>query len=115
MDGPELSRHERMILNDIEQDLCADQLLDRRLRTLRRGIRPWASPGNWARRHGAGLCTCLLGAACAALLVCAVSTSAAALIWAFAAVWALTLTVLLRLVIRWCRRTAARDAMRGRR
>lgn len=107
MDGPELSRQERIILNDIEQDLRADQLLDRRLRTLRRGIRPWASPWNWARRHPAGLCTGLLGAACAALLVCAVATSSPPLVWAFAAVWVITLVSLIRLAIGWCRRTSA--------
>lgn len=115
MDGPELSRQERMILDDIEQDLCADRLLDRRLRTLRRGIRPWASPGNWSRRHRAGLCTGLLAAASAALLVRAAATSSPALIWAFAGAWVLTLALLLRHVVRWCRRTAALDGLRGQR
>ncbi|MGR4878668.1 DUF3040 domain-containing protein [Streptomyces sp. LARHCF249] len=106
MDGPELSQQEQRILNDIEQELRADQLLDRTLRTLHRGIRPWA-PRDWHRPHGLGLCTAFLGLACAALFVRAVSTSSTGLIWAFAAVWVLTLVCLLVLVIRWCRKAAA--------
>ncbi|MCJ0869767.1 hypothetical protein [Streptomyces sp. AP-93] len=103
MDGPELSRQELMILKDMEQDLCADRLLDRRLRTLRRGVRPWTSPGSWSRRHRAGLYTGVLGVACAILLVYAVATSSPPLIWAFAAVWVFTLIRLIRLAIGWCR------------
>ncbi|MET9857478.1 hypothetical protein ABZY57_31695 [Streptomyces sp. NPDC006450] len=103
MDGPELSRQELMILKDMEQDLRADRLLDRRLRTLRRGIRPWTPPGNWLRRHGAALYAWLLGTAGAVLLVYAVTTPSPPLIWAFAAVWVLTLVRLIRLTIGWCR------------
>lgn len=104
MDGPELSEQEQRILRDIEEDLRVDQVLDRRLRTLHRGIRPWASPGDWYRHgHGLGLCTALLGMACAVLFVRAAATSSPALIWVFAAVWVVTLVCLLRLVIRWCR------------
>ncbi|WP_327308642.1 DUF3040 domain-containing protein [Streptomyces sp. NBC_01298] len=102
MDGPELSRQELTILKDMEQDLCADRLLDRRLRTLRRGIRPWTSTGNRGRRRSV-LCTWLLGAACAILLGSAVATSSPPLIWAFAVVWVLTLIRLIRLAIGWCR------------
>ncbi|WP_112451599.1 MULTISPECIES: hypothetical protein [unclassified Streptomyces] len=96
MDGSELSRQERMILHGIESELRADQLLDRRLRRLRRGILPWAfswssarssaawaSPGSWTRRHRVGLCAWLLCAACATLLGCAAATSSPPLIWAF--------------------------------
>lgn len=113
MDGPELSRQERMILYGIEKDLCADQTLDRRLRTLRRGLRPWTSPGNWLRHHWPGLATCLLGAVCATLLIFAAATSSPPLIWAFATVWVATLVSLLRIVIRWCRTTPALDRVRG--
>ncbi|MCJ0868617.1 hypothetical protein [Streptomyces sp. AP-93] len=112
MDGPELSQQELKILGDIEQDLRADQLLDRRLRTLRRGIRPWAVPRDWHRPRGLGLYTALLGVACAALFVRAVATSAPALIWAFAAVWVLTVVCLLLLAIRWCRTATAAAARR---
>lgn len=106
MDGPELSQQEQRILKDIEQELRADQLLDRRLRTLHRGFRPWALR-DWRRPQGLGLWTAFLGLVCAALFVRAVSTSSAALIWAFAAVWVLTLVCLLVLVIRWCRKASA--------
>ncbi|MFD9307517.1 hypothetical protein ACFWCB_33395 [Streptomyces sp. NPDC060048] len=112
MDGPELSQQERMILEGIEQDLRTDQLLDRRLRTLRRGLRPWVSPLGWSRRHGLGVSTCLLGVVCAVLFVRAVATSSPTLIWAFAAVWVLTLVCLMLLVIRWCRRAVAGAAGR---
>ncbi|MBT2471562.1 DUF3040 domain-containing protein [Streptomyces sp. ISL-66] len=112
MDGPELSRQEQRILGDIEENLRADQLLDRRLRTLHRGIRPWASTRDWYRHHGLGLCTGLLGITCAALFVRAVSAPSPALIWAFAAAWVLTLIPLLLLVIRWCRKAAAASAGR---
>lgn len=112
MDGPELSQQEQRILHDIEQELSADQLLDRRLRTLRRGIRPWASSKGRHGPHGLGLCTALLGTVCAVLFVRAAATSSPALIWAFAAVWVLMLVCLLRLVIRWCRTAAA--ASKGR-
>ena len=76
MDGPELSRQERMILEDIEGGLRTDELLDRRLRTLSRGIRPWTGAWNSALDHRLGLCTCLLALACTALFVrAAVSAS----------------------------------------
>ncbi|MFF0474916.1 DUF3040 domain-containing protein [Streptomyces sp. NPDC004284] len=111
MDGPELSQRERQILDDIEQDLRADQLLDRRLRTLHRGIRPWTSRrGDRHRLRGLGLRTVLLGIACAVLFVRAVATSSLVLIWAFATVWVLTLVRLLLLAIRWCRKAAVRRA-----
>ncbi|MBT2450854.1 hypothetical protein J7F03_28025 [Streptomyces sp. ISL-43] len=101
-----------MILDGIEKDLRADQLLDRRLRTLRRGVRPWTSPLGWSHHHGLGLCTCLLGIVCAALFLRAVATTSPTLIWAFAAVWVPTLVCLLLLAIRWCRRAAAAAARR---
>lgn len=112
MDGPELSQQELRILGDIEQDLRADQLLERRLRTLRRGVRPWTSPRDWRAPHLLGLCAALLGAGCAALFVRAVATSSPALIWAFAVLWVLTLVCLLLLVIRWCRKAAASSSER---
>ncbi|MER5760541.1 hypothetical protein [Streptomyces sp. NPDC002082] len=110
MDGPELSQQELRILGDIEQDLRADQLLERRLRTLRRGIRPWTTPRDWQGPHLLGVCAALLGAGCAAVFVRAVATSSPALIWAFAVLWVLTLGCLLLLVIRWCRKASAASA-----
>lgn len=113
MDGPELSQHEQRILGEIEQDLRADQLLERRLRTLHRGFRPWTSPRDWYSGHNRlGLCTVLFGSVCAILFVRAAAISSTALIWAFAAVWVLTLVCLLVLVIRRCRKAAAAAASR---
>lgn len=107
MDGPELSRQEQRVLDDIEQDLRADRLLDRRLRTLRRGIRPWTPRTDRRRLRGPGLRTVLLGVACLVLFVRAVGTSSLVLIWAFATVWVVTLACLILSVIHRCRRTAA--------
>lgn len=108
MEEARLSQRERRILAEIENDLRKDEPLDRRLRTMRRGT---PLPKDVARgvrggvrRHRSGLGVALLGALTLALLVLAVATEAPALIWAFAAVWVLTLCCLLRLVIRWSRR-----------
>ncbi|MFD3696856.1 DUF3040 domain-containing protein [Streptomyces sp. NPDC058646] len=114
MDGPELSRQEQRMLADIERDLCADPLLDRRLRTMHRGIRPWSSPAARARRNGLALCASFLGFVCAVLFVRAAATSSPALLWAFAAVWVVTLVCLLLLVMRRWRRAAAVLAARKR-
>ncbi|MCJ1678493.1 DUF3040 domain-containing protein [Streptomyces sp. APSN-46.1] len=111
MDGPELSKQERMILNDIEGDLRADRRLDRRLRTLRRGIRPWTGSWRSALTHRLGLCTCLLAIASTALFVRAVATAAPVVLWLFAGLWVLTATCLLLLLCRWGRdRFSARSS-----
>ncbi|MGW1767566.1 DUF3040 domain-containing protein [Streptomyces sp. NPDC002073] len=107
MDGPELSRQERRILHEIEEELRTDRLLDHRLRTLRRGLRPWTDAGEGRAPHGLGLWAAFFGLASTALCARAAATSSPALIWAFAAAWFLTLVCLLLLVIRWCRRAAA--------
>ncbi|MEU9034468.1 DUF3040 domain-containing protein [Streptomyces sp. NPDC048352] len=99
MDGPGLSDHERMILNDIEGDLRSDVRLDRRLRTLRRGVPPWT--GAWSRP---GLGTGLLALVCACLFVRAVATGAPGVLWLFAAVWVVTAVCVLRLACRRIRR-----------
>ncbi|MEW2634100.1 hypothetical protein AB0903_21245 [Streptomyces sp. NPDC048389] len=112
MDGPGLSEPERMILAEIERDLRADELLDRRLRTM--------SPGPPLARITHGFRTHLLAAAVSGLatltcvlLVMAASTSAPGLIWAFATTWALTLVGLLVLVCRWSKRFSGRRRVRG--
>ncbi|MFF5701821.1 DUF3040 domain-containing protein [Streptomyces sp. NPDC012794] len=111
MDGPELSEHERMILDGIEGDLRSDARLDRRLRTLRRGLGPWS--GTWSRQ---GLWTSLLVLLCASLFVRAVATGSPALLWLFAGVWVLTAVRLLRLGCSWGRRRMnARAAAAARR
>ncbi|MEV7520296.1 hypothetical protein [Streptomyces sp. NPDC091371] len=115
MDGPELSQQERMILEDIEARLRTDHLLDRRLRTLRRGARPWT--GSWTdpRSPGLGLYTCLLAIACAAAFVRAVTTSSPTVLWVFAALWVPTALCLLRLLCRWGGNAVAALSRRGKR
>ncbi|WP_329376508.1 DUF3040 domain-containing protein [Streptomyces sp. NBC_01351] len=101
MDGPELSQQERMILDDIEAQLRSDQRLDRRLRTLRRGARPWTGSWSDARSPGLGLYTCLLAVACAAAFVRVLSTASPTVLWVFAALWVPTVICGLRLLCRW--------------
>ncbi|MET9468255.1 hypothetical protein ABZY44_26425 [Streptomyces sp. NPDC006544] len=103
MDGPELTHQERMILEDIEGGLRTDELLDRRLRTLSRGMRPWTGAWNTALDHRLGLCTSLLAVACAALFVRAAVSASPGPLWLFAALWVPTALCLLRLTCRWGR------------
>ncbi|MFF8606891.1 DUF3040 domain-containing protein [Streptomyces sp. NPDC015346] len=129
MDESPLSQHERRVLAEIEDALREDASLERRLRTMRGGglghaVRkgpghgpgdgPGQAPrngsGHGLRRHLLALAGALLGALTLALLVLAVATGEPALTWAFAAAWVLTLTCLLRLVIRWSRRLASRSS-----
>ncbi|WP_449483184.1 DUF3040 domain-containing protein [Streptomyces avidinii] len=90
-----------MILEDIEGGLRTDELLDRRLRTLSRGIRPWTGAWNNALDHRTGLGTGLLALACAALFVRAVATASPTLLWLFAGLWVVTAVCVLRLLCRW--------------
>ncbi|GGT78993.1 MULTISPECIES: DUF3040 domain-containing protein [Streptomyces] len=125
MDETPLSQHERRVLAEIEDALREDALLERRLRTMRRGglghaVRkgPGRGPGEGRTRKGrhgvrgrlAALGVTLLGMLTLALLVLAVATGEPALTWAFAAAWVLTLSCLLRLVVRWSRRLASRSS-----
>ncbi|MBT2467984.1 hypothetical protein J7E97_08850 [Streptomyces sp. ISL-66] len=90
-----------MILEDIEGGLRTDEVLDRRLRTLSRGIRPWTGAWNNALDHRLGLGTSLLAFACAVLFVRAVATTSPVLLWLFAGLWVLTAVCLLRMACRW--------------
>ncbi|MGW1011141.1 DUF3040 domain-containing protein [Streptomyces termitum] len=103
MDEARLSAHERRVLAEIEEDLNADGRLARRMAGRRTPLRP-PRPGRPGRT---GTAAAVLGAATLTLLVLAVTTSAPALIWGFAAVWVATLLLLLRLTVRWTRRHAA--------
>ncbi|MFI8520686.1 DUF3040 domain-containing protein [Streptomyces sp. NPDC085481] len=96
MDEARLSPQERRILAEIEHGLGEDQHLARRLRAGR--------PGLGTRRLATGPVAALLGVAAVTLFVTAVATEAPALIWAFAAVWVLTLVCVLQLLIRWSHR-----------
>ncbi|MEU6977706.1 MULTISPECIES: DUF3040 domain-containing protein [unclassified Streptomyces] len=95
MEEAGLSPRERRILEEIEQGLGADRPLARGLRSGR--------PGPRFRRPG-GRVTALLGAVTLTLFVTAVATESPPLIWAFAAVWVVTLVCLLRLLLVWSRR-----------
>jgi hypothetical protein len=112
MKEPELSRHERMILNSIEQELRGDEPLDRKLRTLEGGNWAWAHRWGLITMHRLGLVTTLLSVACAALFVLAVATLSLALLWSFAAVWTVTVVCVLGLVQRRRRRRPAASSSR---
>ncbi|MFI7500826.1 DUF3040 domain-containing protein [Streptomyces sp. NPDC049687] len=94
--GARLSFRERLVLKHIENELRRDRRLNRSLR---------AGPGVRAPRHDPWLATAvtLLGAASVFLLVIGIRTSDRAVIWAFAAVWSLTLLQAFRLLCRWSR------------
>ncbi|MEE1820507.1 hypothetical protein PUR59_36520 [Streptomyces sp. SP18ES09] len=118
MDEARLSARERRVLAEIERELDRDVLLARRMRTMRRLRRPHVPsiPGSGSRHvslggaagsHLLAVTVTLLGALTLALLVRGVVTGAPVVIWAFAGVWALNLTGLLLLVVRWTRRHEA--------
>ncbi|MFH8798722.1 DUF3040 domain-containing protein [Streptomyces sp. NPDC017936] len=92
-----LSDDERRILAEMERALRRDRRLDRRLRTLRwrPGVSRLASytPRAWTVAQ--------LLAVSVGLMVAGIATSAPAVIWAFAAVWPLTLYAAFRLLCRW--------------
>ncbi|MFD4372859.1 DUF3040 domain-containing protein [Streptomyces sp. NPDC058486] len=122
MDEARLSAHERRVLAEIEQDLSADDDLARRMTGRRSSPHRPAPPRPSPHRSSAhlpslhlprpriavrdGLGAAVFGAATLALLVLAVATLNPALIWGFAATWVVTLTLLLRLVVRRFQRRA---------
>ncbi|MET9436431.1 DUF3040 domain-containing protein [Streptomyces sp. NPDC006551] len=112
MEEARLSQRERRILAEIERELREDAPLERRLRTMRRGagLPALSAHGRRERRRDrrAALGTALSGLLALSLLVSAVATGAPVLIWAFAAVWVVTLVCLLRLVIHWSTKTRTR-------
>ncbi|MCX2181364.1 DUF3040 domain-containing protein [Streptomyces sp. SKN60] len=99
MGGAQLSPRERRILAEIEEDLAADSGFARALGAGRTRLRARLGSGRFA-----GPAVALLGPMAMVLLVVAVANGATALVWAFAAVWVLTLLCLLRLLVRWSRR-----------
>ncbi|MEV8585574.1 hypothetical protein AB0424_01425 [Streptomyces sp. NPDC051180] len=122
MDEAPLTARERQVLAEIEGELDRDEPLAHRLRTMGRGgrLRPLSrtrgrSPGGppEAGRVPASGVVALLGALTLVLLVLAVVTEATVLIWAFAAVWVLTLTALARLLFRRARRRAGGPGKTG--
>ncbi|MFG2292262.1 hypothetical protein [Streptomyces sp. NPDC048603] len=111
--GDGLSERERTILTGIEQDLRGDAVLDRRLRTMRRGVRPWGRTRHTrhlrhsVRAHGMALTGGLLGIVSLGLFLAAASSGSPALAWAFALAWTGTLACGITLVLRWCHRMTA--------
>ncbi|GGX22989.1 hypothetical protein GCM10010297_50270 [Streptomyces malachitofuscus] len=98
-----LPEHEQHILDEIERTLRRDRRLDRRLRTLkvRRGpdlTRPLTRVAAY-RPHGWTVAAFL--AVSVTLMVTGIVTSAPWAIWAFAAVWPVTLFAAFRLLCRW--------------
>ncbi|MCX5394883.1 DUF3040 domain-containing protein [Streptomyces sp. NPDC006482] len=106
MEEVRLSARERRALAEIEEQLDRDEPLAERLRTMRNGPGLSAPSLSGGRRRLPVLGVAVLGVMALALLVLAVATEVPALIWAFAAVWVLTLVGLLGLVVRWSRRRA---------
>ncbi|MFF0433903.1 DUF3040 domain-containing protein [Streptomyces sp. NPDC004327] len=100
--GAGLSPRERRILDEIAHDLGADASLARSLGG--RGTRIRFRGGRLT-----GPAAVFLGSLALALFVAAVASGSPVLIWVFAAVWALTLVCLLRLLLRWSRRHLTGD------
>ncbi|MFI0202793.1 MULTISPECIES: DUF3040 domain-containing protein [Streptomyces] len=95
MDGAGLSDREQRALSAIEAELKGDRSLDRILRSTSH------------RRHRI-VAAWLLGAVAAALFVAASVTVSRLLIWAFAAVWTVTVILALPLAVQWLRRRGQR-------
>ncbi|MFK4145449.1 DUF3040 domain-containing protein [Streptomyces sp. NPDC004065] len=99
MSTSRLPDHEQRILDEIERALSRDRRLARRLRTARRRRRPDLSGvASWTPRPWTVL---LLLAVSVALMTAGIVTSRPGVIWAFAAVWPLSLFAAFRLLCRW--------------
>ncbi|MEU4659452.1 DUF3040 domain-containing protein [Streptomyces sp. NPDC023723] len=94
-----LPEHEQRILDDMERALRRDRRLDRRLRTFRPDRRP--DPARLLTYRPRALTVLLLLAGSVTLMVTGIVTSEPGVIWAFAAVWPVTLFAVFRLMCRW--------------
>lgn len=112
-----LPHHEQRVLEQIEAALRRDRRLDRRLRTLRLRRGPNLAPiaGYQPRAGTVGI----LLTVSVTLMVIGIRTSDPGVIWAFAALWPLTLYGVFRLLCRWSEPWGARyprqDARSARR
>ncbi|MFE3855522.1 DUF3040 domain-containing protein [Streptomyces griseorubiginosus] len=97
-----LPDHEQRILDEVERALRRDRRLERRLRMHRLRRCPDLSRVTHYRPHV--LTVGLLLTVSTTLLVLGIVTSRPAVVWAFAAVWPLTLFASFRLVCRWTER-----------
>ncbi|MGC5034750.1 DUF3040 domain-containing protein [Streptomyces sp. DT190] len=99
-----LPDHEQRILDEMERVLRRDRRLDRRLRTLRLSRLP--DPARILSRIASYrprvLTVAVLLAVSTGLMVVGMATSEPAVIWAFAALWPVTLFAGFRLMCRWC-------------
>ncbi|MCX3287693.1 hypothetical protein OR263_13445 [Streptomyces sp. NEAU-H22] len=99
-----LPENEQRILDEMERALRRDRRLDRRLRTHRVRRRP--DPARVLARLAAYRprvrTVVVLVAVSAGLMAAGIVTSEPGVIWAFAALWPLTLYAAFRLMCRWC-------------
>lgn len=94
-----LPDHEQRILDQMEADLRRDRRLRRRLRTLRMKRR--LNPARVADYQPRAATVALLSVVSVVLMVVGIRTSEPVVIWAFAALWPLTLFGVFRLLCRW--------------
>ncbi|MGW8062505.1 DUF3040 domain-containing protein [Streptomyces ziwulingensis] len=99
MSTDRLSDYERRVLDEVERELRRDRRLDRRLSTLRLHRCPGLTRLMVCRPRTPAVL--LLLTLSVALLVTGIVTSAPAVIWAFAAMWPVTLFTAFRLLCRW--------------
>ena len=85
-----LSDQEQRVLEEIERTLSRDRRLDRRLRTF-----------TLPPRHPRVRTAAALPAVSITLMVTGIVTSEPGVIWAFAAIWPVTLFMLFRQLCRW--------------
>ncbi|MCP3767914.1 MULTISPECIES: DUF3040 domain-containing protein [unclassified Streptomyces] len=96
--GP-LRDDEQDILAETERVLRRDRRFDRRMRTLARHRRPLSARSARCRPRPWTVAVPL--AVSVALMAAGIETSEPAVIWAFAALWPLTLYSMFRLLCRW--------------
>ena len=94
-----LPDHEQRILDAMEADLRRDRRLRRRLRTAR--IKRRLNPARVAEYRPRVPTVVLLLSLSVLLMVVGIRTSEPVAIWAFAALWPLTLFGVFRLLCRW--------------
>jgi hypothetical protein len=94
-----LPEHEQRVLDEVERELSRDRRLERRLRTLRLSRCPdLTRPAAYRPRTSTVLLLLVLSVT---LMVTGIATASPGVIWAFAAVWPVTLFASFRLLCRW--------------
>lgn len=104
MDGRGLSPREKRTLTAIERELRADPRFVRAMATGTGLLPDHRPPGSGGRHLPLRRVVCALALLSLVLLPPAAATSVPALVWAFALSYAATLSGLVVLVRRWCRR-----------